>query len=52
MTVRDIEELCVNEFEQILQGFDENSEKLNSQMGNNEGKMLEGDDAIRALLGK
>lgn len=52
MTVRDIEELRVNEFEEILQGFDENSEKLNEQMGNNGKQMLEGDDAIHALLGK
>ncbi|WP_320833950.1 hypothetical protein [Mitsuokella sp.] len=52
MTLRDIEELRVNEFEEILQGFDENAEKLNEQMGNGGQKMLEGDDAIRALLGK
>lgn len=39
--------------EDLLQGISENNEELNKKYGNGDNKeQLEGDDAIRALLGK
>lgn len=53
LTINDIENLRINEIEDLLEGINENSEELRKQY-NNDGKVeqLEGDDAIRALLGK
>ena len=54
MTMNDIENLRINQMEELLLGLSENAEReqaeLNGQDGN--GVVLEGDDAIKALLGK
>ena len=53
LTIRDIENLRVNEMEDLLEGINENSEELRKQYeGGGKTEQLEGDDAIRALLGK
>ena len=53
LTISDIENLRVNEMEDLLEGINENSEELRKQYNNGgEVEQLEGDDAIRALLGK
>ena len=54
LTISDIENLRINEMEDLLEGINENSEELRKQYNNGGGttEQLEGDDAIRALLGK
>lgn len=53
LTISDIENLRVNEMEDLLEGINENSEELRKQYeGGGKVEQLEGDDAIRALLGK
>lgn len=53
LTISDIENLRINEMEDLLEGINENSEELRKQYNNGgEVEQLEGDDAIRALLGK
>lgn len=53
LTIHDIENLRINEMEDLLEGINENSESLRKQYeGGGTTEQLEGDDAIRALLGK
>lgn len=53
LTISDIENLRINEMEDLLEGINENSEELRKQYeGGGQTEQLEGDDAIRALLGK
>ena len=53
LTMRDIEELRINQLEDLLIGLGENAEEerkyIEGESGN--GEVLEGDDAIHALLG-
>ena len=51
MTMRDIEELRINQLEDLLLGLSENAEREQAELGGSDSDVLEGDDAIRALLG-
>lgn len=51
--MNDIENLRINEMEDLLEGISENNEEMNKKYNNGgQTEQLEGDDAIRALLGK
>ncbi|MDY6350401.1 MAG: hypothetical protein SPL62_07920 [Selenomonas sp.] len=52
LTLRDIEELRVNQLEDLLIGLGENAEAEAAYIrGETKQEVLEGDDAIHALLG-
>ena len=52
MTMRDIEELRINQLEDLLIGLGENAEAEEAYIkGEAKHEVLEGDDAIHALLG-
>lgn len=51
MTMNDIANLRVNEFEELLEGMNENAEEMKREL-NGDKAVLEGDDAIDALLGR
>lgn len=49
----DIENLRINQMEDLLLGLSENAEKEQAELrGESSEGLLEGDDAIRALLGE
>ena len=51
--MHDIEDLRVNQMEELLLGLSENAEKEQAEInGESSGEVLEGDAAIRALLGQ
>jgi hypothetical protein len=49
--MNDIANLRVNEFEELLEGMNENAEEMKREL-NGDKAVLEGDDAIDALLGR
>lgn len=52
MTMEDIENLRMNQFEDLLEGLSENAKAEEAYInGDSKGELLEGDDAIHALLG-
>ncbi len=51
MTMKDIADLRINEFEELLEGMNENAEEMKREL-NGDKAVLEGDDAIDALLGR
>ena len=52
MTMKDIEDLRINQMEDLLLGLSENAEKEEAELkGESTGEILEGDAAIHALLG-
>ena len=51
--MQDIENLRINQMEDLLLGLSENAEKEQAELnGESTVGVLEGDDAIRALLGE
>ncbi len=50
MTMEDIGNLRINQMEELLEGMNENAEAMDREL-KGEKKPLEGDAAIRALLG-
>ena len=53
LTMQDIENLRINQMEDLLVGLSENAEKEQAALnGESTNGVLEGDDAIRALLGE
>ena len=52
--MQDIENLRINQMEDLLLGLSENAEKEQAELRGetSDGGLLEGDDAIRALLGE
>ena len=51
--MRDIEDLRINQLEDLLLGLSENAEREQAEInGESTAELLEGDDAIRALLGE
>ncbi len=51
--MQDIENLRINQMEELLLGLSENAEKERAELnGESTDGVLEGDDAIRALLGE
>ena len=53
LTMQDIENLRINQMEDLLVGLSENAEKEQAELnGESTNGVLEGDDAIRALLGE
>ena len=51
MTMKDIADLRINEFEELLEGMNENAEEMKREL-NGDKPVLEGDSAIEALLGR
>lgn len=49
MTMEDIGNLRLNQFEDLIIGLNENAQELEAEMSGKK-KPLEGDDAIKALL--
>ena len=50
MTMEDIGNLRVNQMEDLLEGMSENAKRMEEEM-NGTKRPLEGDDALRALMG-
>lgn len=51
MTMKDIADLRINEFEELLEGMNENAEETKRELSGDK-PVLEGDAAIDALLGR
>lgn len=52
LTMKDIADLRINEMEELLIGLNENAEAERKELeGNREGHVIEGADAIHALIG-
>lgn len=51
--MEDLENMRLNQFEDLLTGLEENAKKEEAYIkgGSSQGELLEGDEAIHALLG-